>query len=114
MRFQLDEMLAAEVAAIARAQGLDAVSSHECGRNGLTDSEQLRLAASDERCFVTRNTGDFARLTAELVRRQGSHAGVLIVPRTLSNRHPERIARALVDYARARPDGVPSYFFDFL
>ena len=107
-------MLSPEVAAIARAQGIDVVSSHECGRNGLSDAEQLRLAADEGRCFVTRNAGDFARLTAELVRRQRAHAGVLIVPRTLSNRHPERIARTLVDYARAHPEGVPSYFLDFL
>jgi predicted nuclease of predicted toxin-antitoxin system len=114
LRFQLDEMLSAEVAAIARAQGIDVVSSHECGRNGLTDAEQLRLAASGGRCFVTRNARDFAPLTAELVRRQGEHAGVLIVPRTLRDRHPERIARALVDYAQAHPGGVPSYFLDVL
>jgi uncharacterized protein (DUF433 family) len=40
--------------------------------------------------------------------------GVLVVPRPLTDQYPERIARALVEYARAHPDGVPSYCLDFL
>ena len=114
MRLQLDEMLSARIAEIARGQGADVVSSHECGRDGLPDEEQLRLAGLDGRCFVTRDVADFARLTVEAARRQRPHAGVLIVPRSLTDQHPERIARALVVYAHAHPDGVPSYCLDFL
>ena len=65
MQFYLDEDLSQRVADLARAQGLDVVSSHECGRDGLSDEEQLRLAAEKGRCFVARNRNHFIPLTVQ-------------------------------------------------
>lgn len=65
------------MAEICRANGLDAISSHECGRDGLTDEDQLRLAAADGRCFVTRNYGCFAALTHTFFQMGWAHPGVV-------------------------------------
>lgn len=67
MRFYLDENLSQQVARLARSRGLDVISSPECGRNGLSDAEQLRLAAQEGRCLVTRDD-DFFELTQEFLR----------------------------------------------
>ena len=67
------------------------------------------------RIFVTRNRDDFIRLTLERFRTGEAHAGVLIVPRSLPNDQPERIAHALSARAAALA-GVATfaYLFDFL
>jgi predicted nuclease of predicted toxin-antitoxin system len=114
VRFYLDEDLSGAVARIARAQGLDVISSHECGRNGLPDDEQLRLAAADGRCLVTRNAKDFLALTARFFEEGWPHAGMLIVSSSLPNRDFAGIAAALVTYARRHEDDLPPYTTDFL
>ncbi|MCA9792460.1 MAG: DUF5615 family PIN-like protein [Candidatus Eremiobacteraeota bacterium] len=43
------------IATIAREQPLDVLSTHESGRNGLDDEEQLRFAAQEGRILVTCN-----------------------------------------------------------
>lgn len=114
MRFFLDEDLSYRVATIARGQGLDVLSSHECGRNALPDDEQLRLAAQEGRCLVTRNAPDFIPLTLRFLEAYWPHAGVLIVPRSLPNEAFATIARALVTYAQAHEAGMASYTVDYL
>ena len=114
MRFYLDEDLPARVAVLARAQGLDVVSSHECGRDRLPDDQQLRLAAQDGRCLVTRNARDFVPLTRDFAERQWPHAGLLIVARSLPNHAFASIARALSAFARTRGEDLPTYTVLFL
>jgi predicted nuclease of predicted toxin-antitoxin system len=114
MRFYLDEDLSDRIAAIARELGLDVVSSHECGRDGLSDEEQLRLAAQDGRCLVTRNRDHFVRLTVRFFENQWPHVGILIVPRSLLNDDFAGIASALRAYARRLEEALPSYTIDFL
>lgn len=114
MRFYLDEDLPYEVAAIARAQGLDVLSSCECGRNGQRDEEQFALAAAEGRCFVTRNYRDFVPLTMRLLEAQRPHAGLLLVPRSLRNRDRAAIAHALVEYDNRHKGDMPGYCVDFL
>jgi predicted nuclease of predicted toxin-antitoxin system len=109
IRFYLDEDLPYRVAIIARAQGLDVTSSQECGRNELPDETQLRLAAEEGRCLVTRNRDDFQELTLRFFENEWPHAGVLIVPRSLPNRDAARIARALVAFAQTQETDLPSY-----
>ena len=114
MRFYLDEDLPPRIAVIARPQGLDVITSHECGRNGLPDEEQLRLAAEEGRCFVTRNRDDFLRLTQQFFESQRPHAGVLIVSRSLPNRDVAGIVAAPVAYAEGNPGDLPSYTTAYL
>lgn len=114
MRFYLDENLSQQVARIARNLGLDVVSSHEVGRNPLPDEEQLRLAALEGRCLVTRNYADFDRLTKRFLEHRWPHAGVLLVPPSLPNERFAAIAEALASYAKRHEAGIPSYTIDFL
>ena len=97
----------------ARGLGLDAVSVHEVGRRGYGDAEQLAFAAAEGRIFITRNRDDFIFLTVEAFRTGEPHAGVLIVPRSLPNHHPARIAHALRRWCDEHPD-PGSHFLDFL
>lgn len=94
-RYLLDENLATAIAVAARRLGLD----------GTTDEEQLRYAAAQGRCIVTRDRRDFARLTAEFMARGEAHAGVLLVPESLRTEDIGGIARALAAYGRERPQG---------
>jgi predicted nuclease of predicted toxin-antitoxin system len=113
MRFLLDEDLNPAVAEIARGLGLDVVSVHEIDRRGFQYEDQLRFSASEQRNFITRNRDDFLRLTVTFLQTGEPHAGLLIVPRSLPNHLPERIAHALKRWQEH--SGNPgSYFVDFL
>ena len=113
MGFLLDEDVNPAVAEIARGLGLDVLSVHEIDRRGLQDEDQLRFSASQQRIFVTRNRDDFLRLTLIFFQTHEPHAGLLIVPRSLPNHLPERIAHALRRW-QERPGDPGAYFIDFL
>jgi len=112
MRFYLDEDLSDQIAIIARSLGLDVLSSHECGRDGLDDEGQLLAAAEDGRCLVARNRADFVAWTVRFFERESPHSGVLLLPESLPPDRFVAIARALVEYDRGRPEGLSPYTID--
>ena len=115
MKFYLDEDISPRVAQIARGRcRLDVVSAHEAGTLGMQDSAQLRFAASQGRCIVTRNRDDFIRETVAAFEAQEPHSGVLIVTRSLPNDEFAAIAAALCSYAARFPSGMRPYTIDFL
>ncbi len=114
MRFYLDEDLSDHVATIGREWGLDVMSSHECGRDGLSDEEQLHRAAADGRVFVTRNHRDFVQLTRQFFENQWPHTGVLLLPRSLANHDFAAIARALALFAEDQDEASLAYSIQFL
>lgn len=115
MRFLLDEDVDPEAARIARGRGLDVVSVQELDRRSLDDEEQLRFAAGEGRAFVTRNRDDFRALTVAFFHARRPHAGVLILPFSIPNNRPERIAAALQRHAgRVSGDDMQPYTMDFL
>jgi hypothetical protein len=116
LRCLLDEDVHPEAAVAARGLGLDVTSVHEVGRRGRSDYDQLRLAAADGRIFVSRNRDDYITLTVEAFRTGEPHRGVLILPHTLPNTQPGRIARALAAWhERWEATGHPGAgFIDFL
>ena len=113
MPFYLDELASDRLAEAARSKGVDIVSSHECGRDGLPDETQLLLAAEDGRCFVTQNYPDFIALTFEFQRLGLPHAGVLLLPRSLKRSNTGLLGTALQSYPANHPDGLP-YAVDYL
>ncbi len=116
MKYLLDEDVNPKTAEIARGLGLDVLSVHDIGRRTLSNGEQLEFAAQEGRVLVTRNRDDFIQATLTFFRTGQPHAGVLIIPHTLPNRDPERMAHALAEWhaQRAERGGLPSYTIDFL
>ena len=110
MKFYLDEDLSPTVAEIARDHwGMDVVSAHEVGALEWPDELQLRRAAAEGRCMVTRNRDDLMAETMAAFEAQRPHAGLLIITRTLPNNRFAAIAAALHSYNERFPDGVPAY-----
>jgi hypothetical protein len=118
LRYLLDEDVHPAVSEAARALDLDVLTVHEIERTGIAfpDDAQLRFAALEGRVLVTRNRDDFIRLTRDFFQAGEPHAGVLIIPHTLPNKDPGRIARALKQWDRGRPaeQGPEPYIIDFL
>lgn len=104
MRFLLDEDLSPKVAEVARGLGLDVISVHEIGRRGLPDDDQLRFACEQGQIFITRNRDDFRELVVTWFQARAGSPGVLIVPYSLPNKHPERIAHALKQWVERRQE----------
>jgi hypothetical protein len=95
LSFLLDEDVNPAVAEVGRGLGLDIVSVHKVDRRGLDDAPQLEFASASGRVFVTRNRDDYIKLTVAFYQRGAPHPGIIIVPYTLPNREPKRIAHAL-------------------
>ncbi len=71
------------------------------------------------RIVVTRNRDDYIEWTTVFFQRGEAHAGVLIVPTTLSIQRPERVANAIKRWAQRTfhrlGKGPPSpYFVEFV
>jgi hypothetical protein len=92
---------------------MDVLSVHEIDRRGFVDEEQLRLSAAQDRLFLTRNRDDFIQLTLRFFQTGEPHAGLLIVPNSLPNNRPERIAHALKRWHDRGGDPGP-YSIDLL
>ena len=66
--------------------------------------------------MVTRNRDDFVKLTVSAYQSGKPHYGVLIVPYSIPNKHPDRIVHSLKAWCGkwSRPSEIHSYFIDFL
>ena len=113
MRFLLDEDVNPSVAVIARGLSMDVISVHEIGRRTFQDDDQLRFSTSLGRILVSRNRDDFTRLGKLFFQAGESYEGILIVPRSLPNNQPARIAHALKRW-QERPGNRGSSFVEFL
>lgn len=92
--------------AAARGRGLDVTSSHDVGRDGTKDPDQLRAATRDGRCIVTENHRHFVPLGAAFHDRGEDHTAVVLTPRWIRDR-ATAFADALVSVASRYPDGLP-------
>ena len=77
-RLYLDEDVHKGVAAALRVRHFDAISAHETGAWGLTDEEQLAVAAGQGRALLTFNTADFARLHRAWLAAGREHWGIIL------------------------------------
>ncbi len=114
MKYYLDEDISPKIADILTGYQIDTKSFHEVGMNQSIDIEQLELAASQGRCFVTRNRNDFIMLTVQFFNENRSHHGVLIIPHTIPGDKFSIIASGLKKYALKHPSGMEPYTIDFL
>ncbi len=113
MKLLLDEDLSPKIAGFLRGKGIDAVSIHETGRTGLSDKSQLEYAASEGRCFVTRNRDDYIILTRQFFGSNKPHKGVLVLSSSHRFNDFTGIAKAIAEYA-ACYEGPTDYLFDFV
>ena len=114
MKVYLDEDISPEVAVLLRSMGVDGVSAHEAGNQGLSDREQLEFATAEGRCMVTRNRNDFLLLTREFFGKGLPHAGVLILPWTVPPDRFRLVAKRIALYVRNMGDSPADYLFDFV
>ena len=78
LRLFLDEDVYTVLAVALRKRGHDAVHALEEKRLGLPDESQLTFAASEDRCLVSFNVGDFVRLHNRWVAEGREHAGIIV------------------------------------
>jgi hypothetical protein len=102
----LDEDLSPRVVELIRRRGLDATGAREAGNAGLTDPEQFRYAVREGRCLVTRNVTDFVNIVRDVVNRQESHAGIILVPASFRGNEFAALAEAIVRCVAAHPRGL--------
>jgi uncharacterized protein with PIN domain len=79
-KLYMDEDMSALVATLLRSRGLDITTVPERATLGKTDSEQLELATSMDRCILTHNRVDFERLHLQYVKENRQHSGIIVVP----------------------------------
>ena len=78
LRLFLDEDVHTVLADALRRRGHDAVHALEAKRLGLPDESQLLFAASEDRCLVTFNVGDFVLLHNRWITADRQHAGIIV------------------------------------
>ncbi|HKS91377.1 MAG TPA: DUF5615 family PIN-like protein [Tepidiformaceae bacterium] len=64
-----------------RELGIDCITSLEAGTFGASDEEHLNESAALGRVICTGNRRDFSALSAELLTRGDSHAGIVLIVR---------------------------------
>jgi hypothetical protein len=74
----LDEDVHLVLGLALRKRGQDVVHAGEISRRGLNDLNQLIRAASEGRCLVTFNVGDFVQLHNEWLGAGKTHAGIIV------------------------------------
>ena len=106
MKLYLDEDISPRVAKLLRQRGVDATGAHESGQAGCSDLDQLRHAAREGRCLVTRNVADFLALVRQLVNRHEAHAGIILIPASFRGDEFAVLAEAIAGCVAAYPTGV--------
>ena len=106
----VDEDFSLPVARALRDRGFSVIAAVELPPRGLADLDQLRRAAQLGRVFVSHNRRDFIRLAHEFRERGEAHAGIVLLPRDLSDTRLLLRTTMLLDWranlAEPRPDTI--------
>mgnify|MGYP001571762955 CR=1 FL=1 len=78
MKFYLDEDVHEDIAMALRLRGYDIRTTKEAGNKGLTDIEQLKYAASEDRIIISFNASDFYKLHSEFLKKGIEHSGIIL------------------------------------
>lgn len=114
MKYLTDENVPNLVAQLLRRAGIDVLTANECGLQGRPDEEVLAYAGRDGRCVITSNAKDFDRISREFERAELPHAGVICVPRSITNNMAPLVVDGLIWWHEQYPDGIWPYFLDYL
>ncbi|MFQ6056883.1 MAG: DUF5615 family PIN-like protein [Methanosarcinales archaeon] len=95
----LDEEVKKTLARILRERGFDAISAHEAGMLGRSDSEQLNFAKSNNRAILTHNIGDYVDLAREYAYQDRPHCGIIVSNQLTLRELLRRILRLLSTYS---------------
>ena len=91
----LDEHIPLVVAEGLRNLGVEVQQVSELGLAGEVDAVVLQEAITRGRILVTRDHRDFLRLAAFHIEEGSTIPGILLVPSSISERHPGDLVRAL-------------------
>jgi hypothetical protein len=79
VRLYLDEdAQRASLVRALRGRQYDVLTSSDAQKAGANDAEQLIFAISQQRTVFTFNRGDFARLHADYMNDEQTHAGIIV------------------------------------
>jgi predicted nuclease of predicted toxin-antitoxin system len=78
LRLFLDEDVHLALADALHKRGYDAIHTSEQRRSGLSDDSQLAFAATENRCLVTFNVGDFVQLHNRWLELGREHGGIIV------------------------------------
>ena len=74
----LDEDVPEAIAVALGLRGFDVTRTRETRRKGLTDTEQLDYAHSEQRILFTHNIADFAKIHLEYIKKGKEHSGIIL------------------------------------
>jgi predicted nuclease of predicted toxin-antitoxin system len=88
----LDENVHVLIAKIIQSHGFKVITTHDAGRKGASDSEQLQWATEQGCAILTHDRIDFEELAAEYFASGRNHCGIII----LADNSPQEIARRML------------------
>ena len=77
IKLYLDENVPEAIAIALRLRGYDVITVKEVGRKGLSDSDQLKYATSENRTIFTFNVADFHKIHTEFIKKGIDHDGII-------------------------------------
>ena len=75
-----EDMMSHSLVQALQTRGVDVTTALEQSREGLSDEEQLKWAASQYRVICTGNVADFVQLHRQFLEAGDNHSGILIIP----------------------------------
>lgn len=113
MKWVIDEMFPAEVAAALQEREHDARAAvHDL--RALTDAQLFDVAVAEGRVVATENVVDFVQLLQDRVAEGREVAPVVFAMKSNLPREPERLSRVLAErldkWARHHPDPFPTAY----
>ena len=88
----LDENVHVLIAKIIRSHGFKAITTHDVGRKGASDTDQLEYANEQGFVILTLDRTDFEELAAEYFVSGRNHSGIIII----ADNSPQEIARRML------------------
>lgn len=99
-KLYLDENVHKQVASALRIRGYDVMSAHEKENWGLSDSEQLDYAISNERAVFTFDPRDFIQLHELYIEKEQDHFGIIVSDQISLGKTISKLSNLMVERDR--------------